>query len=104
MPFLWSPSNGDITPNSTQREQQETTLRGLFCNLSYPLSVHFQDWLGQSVSFEFPFHYNYTAAFTCEKDTKPTYEMLQRIVATCPAKLTEAKVSKVSSGLELPPP
>eukprot|EP00911_Craspedida_sp_UC1_P002435 UC1_evm1s1814 len=93
LPFLWSPSNGDITLNATARAAQEQALGDLFCGLEHPLALHFQDWLGQSVQFTFPFNYNYSNAFTCEADTVPTYNMLQRIVKRCPTRLTEAKVN-----------
>eukprot|EP00040_Diaphanoeca_grandis_P040027 m.260986 g.260986 ORF g.260986 m.260986 type:complete len:365 (+) comp41024_c0_seq1:119-1213(+) len=93
MEFLWSPSNGDITPTPAQRVTEEAGLKDMLCGLSHPLAIHFQDWLGQSVSFEFPFYYNYSVAFTCEKDTVPTVAMLHRIQATCPDNLREVKVN-----------
>ena len=91
--FLWSPSNGGITPTPAQRVQEEAGLTSMLCHLSHPIAVHFQDWLGQSVSFEFPFYYNYSVAFTVEKDTAPTYALLQRIHKACPSKLREVKVN-----------
>eukprot|EP01079_Euglenida_sp_SAG-EU17-18_P006712 gene6712-1200_t len=91
--FLWSPSNGDVSLTPSQRDDQFQGLERLFCNLPFPLAVHFQDWLGQSVSFEFPYFYNYTTAFTCEKDTVPTMQVLQRVHESCPAKLREFKVN-----------
>lgn len=96
LPFLWSPSNGDITPaNTSQWMEEETGLREIFCNLpsGYPLALHFQDWLGQSVSFEFPFNYNYSQAFTCTRNTVPTVRMLERVQNSCPDKLVEVKVN-----------
>eukprot|EP01046_Picozoa_sp_COSAG06_P051070 COSAG06_NODE_8249_length_2223_cov_32.678295_2_plen_147_part_00 len=49
-------------------------------------------FLGQSVSFEFPFFYNYSAAFTCEGDSVPYYQLLQRVRKKCP-RLREVKVN-----------
>ena len=49
-------------------------------------------FLGQSVTFEFPFFYNYSTAFTCEGDSVPYYKLLQRVAAKCP-KLREVKVN-----------
>jgi hypothetical protein len=93
MPFLWSPSNGQHTPNATERATEEAALEDILCSLPHPLALHFQDWLGQSVTFEFPFHYNYTNAFTCEKDTVPTFAMFTRIQQACPQQLREVKVN-----------
>ena len=93
LPFLWSPSNGNVRPNATQRVAQEAGLRGLFCDLPRPLEVHFQDYLGQSVTFDFPYRYDYSAAFTCEADTVPTVAMLKRVQEHCPASLLAAKVN-----------
>lgn len=77
-PFLWSPSNGPhVAPGDRTRQQEG--LEQLFCSLgNHELAVHFQDYLGQSVSFEFPFHYNYTGQMECEADTLETYAMLKR--------------------------
>eukprot|EP00039_Didymoeca_costata_P026634 m.16272 g.16272 ORF g.16272 m.16272 type:complete len:364 (+) comp5651_c0_seq1:82-1173(+) len=97
MDFLWSPSNGDVSLNASQRVTVENGLEDLFCGglgeFDAPIALHFQDWLGQSVSFEFPFYYNYSTAFTCEKDTVPTYASLDRIRAKCPQGLREVKVN-----------
>ena len=91
--FLWSPSNGNIRPNATQLVTEEAGLTHVFCSLPHATAIHFQDWLGQSVTFEFPFHYNYSAAFTCELDTVPTMAMLGRVQAACPHGLREVKVN-----------
>ena len=91
--FLWSPSNGGFTPTPAQRAVEEAGLTTLLCDLPHPLALHFQDWLGQSVTFEFPYYYNYSNAFTCEKDTVPTMEMLRRVSASCPTSLREVKVN-----------
>ena len=44
------------------------------------------------MTFEFPFFYNYSTAFTCEGDSVPYYKLLQRVAAKCP-KLREVKVN-----------
>ena len=93
MDFLWSPSNGDFSPNVTQRQSELTGLKHMLCGLPHPLGIHFQDYLGQSVSFQFPFFYNYSQAFTCERDTLATYNMLKQIQQSCPDKLREVKVN-----------
>ena len=46
----------------------------------------------QSVTFDFPYRYDYSAAFTCEADTVPTIAMLKRVQEHCPASLLAAKV------------
>ena len=33
--------------------------------------------------------YNYSGAFTCERDSVPTYHMLERVRASCPASVRE---------------
>ena len=91
--FLWSPSNGNVRPNATGRVAEAAGLKALFCSLPYPVAVHFQDWLGQSVTFKFPFHYNYSSAFTCEDDTVPTMAMFADVQAACPHGLREVKVN-----------
>ena len=42
MEFLWSPSNGDHTPNATDRVAEEAALNEVVCGLSHPLAIHFQ--------------------------------------------------------------
>ena len=44
------------------------------------------------MSFEFPFFYNYTDAFTCVDDSVPYYHLMKRVQAKCP-KLREVKVN-----------
>ena len=77
LPFLWSPTAGWVTVPPSQRAAQRAGIQKLFCNssLGHPLSVHFQDYVGQTVGFTFPFHYNYTGAFSCTRDTAPTYQV-----------------------------
>ena len=105
--FLWSPDAGGEHLNATARAAEEAGLAEIICGLAvdgvdgersarplpHPLALHFQDWLGQSVSFTFPYHYNYSSAFTCEDDTVPNYKMLTRVAARCPEVLREVKVN-----------
>ena len=61
---------------------QEAGLRTLLCSLPHPLAVHFQDWLGQSVSFDFP--------YSCGTAPRPRTSCLAqeshtlRLSLTCP--------------------
>ena len=41
-------------------------------------------WPGQTVGFAFPFNYNYTGAFSCGRDTAPTFQVLKQVQAACP--------------------
>jgi len=93
LPFLWSPYNGHGTVNASTRALQKEGLEKMLCKLPHPLAMHFQDCLGQSVSFDFPFSYNYSAALTCEGDTVPTYQLLRDVQAACPHVLREVKVN-----------
>ena len=93
LPILWSPA---VTqPFSSYPPQSLKNFKGnlltLFSHISFPIRVHFQDFLGQSVSFKFPFYYNYTGAFTCEGDTMPYYFLLKEVSAAEP-NLEEVKV------------
>ena len=96
--MLWSPVAGKATWSTANNgtgvapPQLEANLESLFCNLSHPVKLHFQDYLGQSVSFEFPFHYNYTQQYSCEGDTVPYLQLLQRVSKRCP-NLQEVKVN-----------
>jgi hypothetical protein len=93
-PQLWSPNweRKFGSYNKTALAAMEASFETLFCGLDLPLALHYQDYLGQSVTFEFPFHYNYSAAFTCEGDSVPYYQMLRRVQAKC-SKLREVKVN-----------
>ena len=91
---LWSP-NWQVKHseyNASGLAVMEANFEKIFCGLDLPLALHFQDFLGQSVSFEFPFYYNYSGAFTCEDDSVPYYKLLKRVAAKCP-KLREVKVN-----------
>lgn len=93
---LWSPNwqvkHGEYSASGLAA--MEANFETIFCGLDLPLALHFQDFLGQSVSFEFPFFFNYSAAFTCEGDSVPYYKLLKRVAAKCP-KLREVKVNMV---------
>ena len=93
LPFLWSPYNGHAPVNASTRARQRAGLERMLCALPHPLAIHFQDCLGQSVSFDFPFSYNYSVALTCEGDTVPTYELLRQVQSACPDVLREVKVN-----------
>eukprot|EP01052_Picozoa_sp_SAG31_P009519 SAG31_NODE_501_length_14835_cov_11.191979_6_plen_238_part_00 len=112
--MLWSPVAGKFNGTDVSVAELETNLEQLFCNLSHPVKLHFQDYLGnnhvltiypmkykvashrfragQSVTFEFPFKYNYSAQYTCEGDTVPYLRLLQRVSHRCP-NLQEVKVN-----------
>ena len=82
MQVLWSPMTwGNATPTDAQMHQIERGLDVMFGELTRPLAVHFQDTCGQSVTFAFPFYYNYSIAHTCEKDVLPAWRFMQRLAA-----------------------
>ena len=60
----------------------EANFEAIFCGLDLPLALHFQDYLGQSVKFEFPFSYDYSEAFTCAGDSVPYLRLLQRVAGS----------------------
>lgn len=95
LPLLWSPAFG--TPysshNASQLQAMEDNLVSLFCALPQPIRLHPQDCLGQTVSFEFPFFFNYTNAFTCEGNSVPYYALLERVRARCPHGISEVKMN-----------
>ena len=91
---LWSP-NWELkhsSYNDTGLAAMEANFEAIFCGLDLPLALHFQDYLGQSVKFEFPFSYDYSEAFTCAGDSVPYLRLLQRVAAKCP-RLREVKVN-----------
>lgn len=82
---------------------RQAGLEKLLCGLPHPVALHFQDWLGQSTTFKFPFEYNYSQQFSCEGDTLPTYQMLQRVRSKCPTGLREVKVNAELFAFSLSP-
>ena len=95
LPILWSPGFcrkfNTLPANGTVLEGQ---LEQLFCsaNMTVPVAVHFQDLCGQTSNFDFPFYYDYENAMTSE-DGLAYYQMLKRVQAKCPDKLTEVKIN-----------
>ena len=94
LPTLWSPAitRGRASYTPTSFEAFQANLVSLFSALDLPIKLHFQDFLGQSVTFKFPFFYNYSVALTCDGDTVPYYNMLQTVALQAP-KLEEVKVT-----------
>lgn len=94
LPVLWSPvmNNHFHSYNSSALASLTSNLENIFCELRHPLRLHFQDYLGQSVRFYFPMHWDYSNAYTCEEDSVPWLRLLENVGKKCP-NLSEVKIN-----------